>query len=463
MRILFILLILSTSCWATTFDEILEKAYKTNSEVKIAIKNIEKMETKLSQVNSYHYPSITFNSNFVKFYEPMHFKNLEMSGSAEADVTMMMQDAQGNPTEMTFKNAKMTNMKMKIDRFDMSGTWMSQNEIEIFWPIFAWFKLVNLGDAVKEAVKIEKYQLKLVRNRILKNVSTAYIQYILAVESLKVLNDTIKEMEAFHKNSIREMKGGENSNITLKDIVQINYDLKDMRVWLPKLENMRDLSLEAINFLINDKSIKIDINKSVVNIVPFNMNLNAIKEIAFTNRPEVKLLKSAIKATNYQKKSEFADYLPQIGAMGKVIYRYDNFDSNQEWEFIGGIGLKWNIFNGRLTTSKIDEKKKEIAILNQKFSMLKRGINFQVTKAYRIFKQNEKQLQIRKDALEDAKEKLKEVKQGYQYQVSTVKDLNEAQVQKRWAEANYLFKKLDYVTSLIELNYVTGKFMSKLQ
>ncbi len=458
MKTILIFLILGNVCFGVGFNELLDMAYKKNSQIKVGIKNIEKAEARLSQVSSYHYPSITLNSSFVKFYEPMHFKNLEMTGEATADVTM---DMGSGP--VTIKNATMKNMNMKIDRFDMSGSWMIQNELEIFWPIFAWFKVANLGDAVKESIKIEKYQLVLIKNRILKNLSTAYIQYILAKESLKVLNDTIKEMESFYNNSLKEMKEGENSNITLKDIIQIQYDLKDMKVWLPKLENMRDLSLEAIKFIVNDKNIKVDSSGSELKIVSFNMNLPTIQDIAIDNRPEVKLLKSAIKAVEYQKKSEFADYLPQIGAMGKIVYRYDNFDSNQDWEFIGGIGLKWNFLNGGLTYNKIKEKKKELAILKEKFEMLKRGINFEVKKAFYIFKQNEKQLTIRKEALDDAVKKLKEVKQGYQYQVSTTKDLNEAQVQKRWAEANYLFKKLDYVKSLINMNYVTGKFITDLQ
>jgi len=458
MKIVFILLLFTTVSYSVSFDELLNIAYKNNNQIRIGINNIEKMENKLSQVSSYHYPSVTLNSNLVKFYEPMYFKDLEMTGSATADVTM---DMGSGP--ITIEGATMDNMNMKIDRFDLSGSWMLQNEIEIFWPIFAWFKVVNLGNAVKEGIKVEEFQLSLIKNRILKNLSTAYVQYILAIESLKVLNDTIKEMESFYKNSSKEMKEGENSNITLKDIIQIQYDLKDMKVWLPKLENMRDLSLEAIKFIINSEGIKIDIPYSKLSIVSFNMNLPAIQEIAIENRPEVKLLKAAIRAVGYQKKSEFADYLPQVGAMGKVVYRYDNFDSNQEWEFIGGIGLKWNVFNGGLTYNKIKEKESELSILNEKFKMLKSGINFEVKRTFKVFKQNEKQLTIRKNALEDAIKKLQEVKQGYQYQVSTTKDLNEAQVQKRWAEANYLFKKLDYVKSLINMNYVTGKFITNLQ
>jgi outer membrane protein TolC len=236
-----------------------------------------------------------------------------------------------------------------------------------------------------------------------------------------------------------------------------------MKVWLPKLENMKILSLEAIKLIVNNPNIKIQIPQKKLKTVPFNMNLPAIQDIAIENRPEVKLLKAAIRAIQYQKKSEFADYLPQIGAMGKIIYRYDNFDSNQDWEFLGGIGIKWNFLNGGLTYNKIKEKKKELSILKEKLKMLKNGINFEVKKAFKVFKQNEKQLKIRKEALHDAIKKLKEVKQGYQYQISTTKDLNEAQVQKRWAEANYLFKKLDYVNSLININYVTGKFITNLQ
>jgi len=49
------------------------------------------------------------------------------------------------------------------------------------------------------------------------------------------------------------------------------------------------------------------------------------------------------------------------------------------------------------------------------------------------------------------------VRQGYPYGMTTVKDVNDSQVQKRWSDAHWLFKKLDYVKAIARLNQVVGQ------
>lgn len=49
------------------------------------------------------------------------------------------------------------------------------------------------------------------------------------------------------------------------------------------------------------------------------------------------------------------------------------------------------------------------------------------------------------------------VRKGYQYGITTVDDVNDAQVQKRWSDAHWLFKKLAYVKALAQLNQVVGQ------
>jgi len=79
-----------------------------------------------------------------------------------------------------------------------------------------------------------------------------------------------------------------------------------------------------------------------------------------------------------------------------------------------------------------------------------------VQEAYTEVQEAYEQLKIREAARQKAIQQVGVVRQGYQYGITTVKDVNDAQVQKRWADANWLFKKLEYNQAIAKLNQVVG-------
>ena len=328
MLVLFLVWALATPGQAAelnplTVRDCLDLAVQNNSDVKAAQASIQKAESVLTQAQSGHYPQINLGARYMKLNESVRFENFTMTA-----------DAGGGP------------MAFQIEKFEISDDKMLIGEAMVEMPIFTWNKISNYRHMAEKGVDVEETRLKALHDRLRFDVVSAYKTVVLAKEARRTLLEVIDEMELFSKTANQDFEDGA-SNAPQKDILQVQYDLNDMKTWLPELDKWESLSLEALKIAIGeDRGTTVEIIGDTLEYPQVQFDLDALVGKALENRAEIRMLEKAIEVSELQKNVAKVSNLPMFGVFGKYTHTADDFEPNQENQWVIGVGATMALFDG---------------------------------------------------------------------------------------------------------------------
>lgn len=431
-----------------TLAECLELAAKGNNDLHAARANIERSQALLTQARSAYWPQLKLNAAYVKLNESYRFENFDMTARspqlAGALGALGLPISPSDPITFT------------IEKFEVSDDKMLMSGATAEMPLFTWFQITNYNKMANRGIDISKAQFKQAQDQVQRDVVTAYKSAILAREARGYLLETIQEMELFFKTADQDFENGA-ANAPQKDVIQVQYDLDDMRTWLPALNKWESLSLEALRVLLAlDRGQPLGIVGDALDYPTLSLDLDTLLRQAQEGRPEPRIVEQAREVYGHKKKVAQVSNLPMIGAFAQYNRTDDDFDANQDYNWAVGIGATMHLFDGGKSVGEYREADAEYRRFSRLLDQARRGISFQVQEAYTEVQEAHEQLKIREQAREKAIRQVGVVRQGYQYGITTVKDVNDAQVQKRWADANWLFKKLEYNQTIAKLNQAVG-------
>lgn len=426
-----------------TLAECLELAGKANNDLMAAQQNIRKAEAVLTQARSAYWPQLKLNAAYVKLNESYRFEDFDMTARSPA-----LAGALGFPAS--------TPITFTIEKFEVSDDKMLMSGASAEMPLFTWLKITNYNRMAERGIDIGKAQLKQAQDQVLRDVVTAYKSAILAREARGYLLETITEMELFYKTAEQDFENGA-ANAPQKDVIQVQYDLDDMKTWLPELNKWENLSIEGLKVLMAlDRDQEVNIVGDLIEYPTLALDLDTLVKQALEARPEPRIVERVMEVYGYKKKVAAVSNLPMLGAFANYARTDDDFDANQDYNWAVGVGATMHLFDGGKSVGEYREADSEQRRFSHLLDQAKKGITFQVQEAFTEVQEYYEQLKIREQAREKAIRQVGVVRQGYQYGITTVDDVNDAQVQKRWADANWLFKKLEYTRAIAKLNQVVG-------
>jgi outer membrane protein TolC len=434
--ILLFIMLSSRTLYATDLQSLdlatcIQIAMQKDQSLIAAEEGVKKAKAVLLKAKSAYYPQVMASSNYINLDEPYNLQNFALT-------------VQGMGT-------------LIVDRFDFSDDEMIVSEVGVELPLFTWGRITNMNRLAKRGVDIAKSKRKEIHDQVLNTVVNSYKQVVLARESRRYLMDTISEMELFYKTAKNDLKKGAR-NAPEKDVIQIAYDLDDMKIWLPELNKWETLSLEALKISMGiDAATPINIVGDTLDYPDFRMELDQLVSLAMQNRPELQALDDAVKSAKLQKKMAKVSNLPMFAAFAKKTWTSDDFDANEDSISAYGVGARMHLFDGFKGYAEYKEASYQMVQLQNQLDYFRKQVALQVQQTLIEVNEYYEQLKIREEARKKAIKQVKVVRKGYQYGITTVDDVNDAQVQKRWSDANWLFKKLEYVKAIAKLNQVVGE------
>ncbi len=121
-----------------------------------------------------------------------------------------------------------------------------------------------------------------------------------------------------------------------------------------------------------------------------------------------------------------------------------------------GIEIHGVLFDGSRNNSKTDRVRAGLSILQQQQIELRSIIRQEVRDAYLAVKESYNAVIQYNFARQQTMAKLTVVRDGYPLLLSTVKDVQETQVERRFRDKDYIFSKLKLIKALASLNLVSG-------
>lgn len=274
-------------------------------------------------------------------------------------------------------------------------TW--DNKFEAFWPIGNYS--VWMGDAAADAFRdAATAEVKTKELSISYDVSEAYFNYAkaselvairknaldLAEENLRVANALFKS-ERVAKNDVLRAEVGvaaaEGDVIQAKGIqslarTKFNTMLKrdyNADITLPSAQEVEVLAGSSKELaMTSDEAIAM-------------LGLPSVSEDvsrALSSRPEIEQFNQSEDALAGTKRGSVADYFPNVALFGSYGWQETNLQfSSQADNLIGGVQLRWNLFNGFGTNAKVREAESQLEELRYRRENAVSGIRLEVENA----------------------------------------------------------------------------------
>lgn len=187
-------------------------------------------------------------------------------------------------------------------------------------------------------------------------VISYYDKFAVVTQSENVLQQTQNFLDEQARFVEKAYKNGLATELDLQKIELAKQQLENKKIELITSKKLIAAKLSQLSGIESERLINSKIKLEVLKI--------EIVESEIKNRKDLQALEQAIMATDYKQKSEFSSYMPKIVAFGKKELVTDELSIfDPEWAV--GVKLKWNLFDGFTSSTKVQQIKIDKLILEE--------------------------------------------------------------------------------------------------
>lgn len=244
--------------------------------------------------------------------------------------------------------------------------------------IFSGMQIPNGIKALEEKHRAESYLVDADKESIAKDVIFTFDQLMLLKEVDKLIEDSERRLNKEHQKVLKAIDNG----------LAIPYDRDKLKLAMLELDEKK-VEIQGNRNLLYSKLKQVTyLPIGELEKVGYELNIIAIDDLphSVNERAELKALESSSKALEYVLKKEKGGNLPMAFAFGSANY-INVFDTNVKLKdlpvlgtanlksnhlrlapnFMVGVGVKWNIFDGGEQKAKISQAKIDADINEQKY------------------------------------------------------------------------------------------------
>jgi outer membrane protein TolC len=286
------------------------------------------------------------------------------------------------------------------------------------------------------------------------NVAKAYVTVLRTQKILRQARSHVQKLEA-HQYDVQGLY--DQGMVIVSDKLSVQVALADARQAVLKAENALDLAIAAFNnLLMRPLGADVALEKiREVNDLPQG-SLDDLTRIALASRNELHACGNSSTALAHKKKAIQAGNLPQVSLAGGYLYQEDEYLTN-EGNWIVGVQVKMNLFDGREKHYKAQAISSQIQALDNKMSELKTLISLQVRKAWLDRIETRKRIRVTQDALSLAEENLKVIRDRYVNGFTSHTEVLDAETMRVSSQTNAANAFYDWILAGYQLKYAIGR------
>ncbi len=430
---IFLYLLLFSTLFAfktISLKDCVKIAIEKNPRIKAARYQLEAAKKQKKEAFSFYLPHLNFSETYTNGNNPVYvFSTLlqqQKFGVQNFDINELNQPDPVN------------NFKSSITLYQ--SIWQGGK-------VRAANKMAELNKQIKEKELEGTYQ------HLLFLVASDYFMIQLAEENLKTAQLALKSAES----NLKKMRNMfEQGMIVKSDLLRMNVYVADVKRQLLDAENKERLSKEKLNvdlsmaigsdFEIADKLKKMEVK------LPSG---GFFEEAALKNRPEILSMKRAIRIAENKLKQAKGDNYPSLGFFSTLEYNKGTNGGNGG-NYILGVAMTYKLFDGFYRGSKIAEERANLEKYRSQYEELKNNILLQVKDAYLKMRTAHQQYEVAFEAVKQAEESLRIVKNRYEVGLATVTDLLNAETSLTAARTNLSMATYNYNISYLNLELAAG-------
>lgn len=321
-------------------------------------------------------------------------------------------------------------------------------------PIWMGGKLRIAIDLAKKEVKATEKQLRKSKEKVIYDVVRAYYGALTAKAFVETAELAVKDAEKHLKDAETAYRTG----IGVKsDYLRAKVYLEDAREKLVEAKSNYEIAKRALAVamgLMPSSDIEVD---GELTYKPFNFDLDELIRTAVDRRPELKELAVRLEQAKDMEKLAKSDFMPSIAAFGDYFVAADTAPWNKEnssWVF--GLQATFNVFDGGIKFQKLRRSRLAKLKVQEYMERAKKGVAFEVSKAYYRFLEARQRLELAKAAVKSAEESLRIVEKRYRNGLATITELLDTQTALNEARSNYVAALSLYRMAVADVYYAAG-------
>jgi outer membrane protein TolC len=400
-------------------EEAINLAWTKSNEVSLANTKVETKKQELQSVKNNQYPDFTISGQYLRLTEAT--VDLEINtGSKTLPVPDQLLVGQANLKMPVFAGMKIQNgIKLQDNLFQAENAMASKTKEDVAMRVINYYANLYKAQRTVELLK----------------------------ENQKSAQQRVTDFTALEKNGI----------IPRNDLLKSQLQVSKIQLSLDEaMNNETIINYYLVTLLKLPTETKLVINES--DLIGFPKSaLPSDEQPAFQNRKDLAALQYQEKATQNNINIAKGDYYPNVALVGGyAALNLNNIITLQNAMFFG-VGLSYDISgilkNG--THVKIAESK-ALEVKNSQ-ELLKDNIKIQVQQAITNYDLAIKQNIVHKQAVEQATENYRIVKDKYDNGLSDTNDLLEADVEQLKSKISETIAKVDVIQKYYELLSTTGQ------
>ena len=321
-------------------------------------------------------------------------------------------------------------------------------------PLFAGFKTLNRIKASDNMYQAETANALQTKEEVAMKVINYYASLYKAQKTVELLKENQKSAKQRVVDFIELEKNG---IIPRNDLLKSQLQVSKVQLSLDRaISEQNVVNFELVSLLKMDPKTKLEVRESDFKDFQMN-NIPADDQLALENRKDLEAVRLQEKATLANIKVAKSSYYPSISLIGGyTALNLKNVITVQNAMNIG-VGLSYDISgilkNG--TNVKIAENK-ALEVKNSE-AMLTDYIKIQVQKAIEDYELAVKQNIVYNQAVEQASENYRIIKDKYDNGLSDTNDLLEADVEQLGSNINKTLARANVIQKYYELLSVSGQ------
>lgn len=334
-----------------------------------------------------------------------------------------------------------------------------QTRFSLRQPLFTGGKVQNLHRAAKQDAKAAGSDFEGALADVALETVKAYWGLSLARENVRVAEmavntaeESLRQIEVLHKEG----------TVVRSDLLSAQVRLADFRDGFVRARGAFQTARVALAIFIGDDPSG---SWEVEPLVPLEaqevpvLDPGTLFQTARSKRPDHRALKARAEAAAATQRAARAAFLPQLGLEASYEWNSPKFQEDQEGSYLLAVALEWNLFEGLRDRAHLRETAANAEAARQRLRALEDRMRLEIEEALTAVRTNQESLAVTQERVAQAEENLRIIRQRYQGGLTTVVELEQAEL----ALSNSRFQNLravhDLRISLAKLKWVTGELL----
>lgn len=412
-----------------SLKDALQLSKEGNYELKLARAEVDKMQADKNKSLAVFLPQVTLSETFVKTDDPLNVFGLKLKQKivTVADFNPLLLN---NPNELTNYNTK----------------------LEVLQP------LINLDgffgrDAAAEGLSALNFKRQRTENYIEFMVKTTYYQLVLTMNSLDVIGQALNTAKA-NRKLIKDYY--DEGMITKADYLRGEVYVANLESQKVEVENALQKVIDNLRVMLGLEK-EVEIQPSDTLSLPQISNTNFDTKSVIENRSDIRAYSHKVSSFKSMKLMNQMKFLPRLNAFGIYEYNDDKAFGNSAKNWMIGLNLKWNIFNGFQNVAAVQKSAAELDQAEIEYrKALTQGQN-EINEAFRDIETAKTKVSLAKTAAEQSDESLKITRDRYEKGLEKTTDFVNAQTAASGAHLNYLQSVYFYNVSVFKIELMLEK------